>query len=57
MHVLDEGSVTSGWCRDEFGITYDTAVRDLNGLCQLAVLVRRGKGRSTHYVLAARTED
>jgi predicted HTH transcriptional regulator len=33
--VLKKGSVTSGWCRKKFGITYDTANRDFLALMKL----------------------
>jgi predicted HTH transcriptional regulator len=50
-HVLKEGLVTSGWCKDTLKVTYDTANRDLLGLVSLKVLTRQGKGRSTRFVL------
>ena len=49
-HVSSEGSVTSGWCRKEFGVTYNTAYRDLSGLVDLEILVQTGSGRSTRYI-------
>jgi ATP-dependent DNA helicase RecG len=52
--VLKEGSVTSGWCRKRFGVTYDTANRDLVGLVKLGVLERKSSGPATRYELAAR---
>ncbi len=51
QHVIESGSVTSGWCRDTQGVTYDTANRDLKSLMELKVLRRLGEGRSTKYVL------
>jgi len=53
-HVLAEGSVTSGWCKREFGVTYNTTYRDLTGLVGLGLVQRRGKGRSTKYVVTER---
>ena len=52
--VLKKGSVTSGWCRKQFGVTYDTANRDLLGLLKLGVLERKSSGPATRYELAAR---
>lgn len=51
QHVLETGSVASGWCRTELKVTYDTANRDLRELAELAILKREGKGRATQYVL------
>jgi predicted HTH transcriptional regulator len=53
--VLKKGSVTSGWCRKQFGITYDTANRDLLALMKLGILERKGSGPGTHYEMASRT--
>ncbi|MGM0568542.1 MAG: ATP-binding protein [Elusimicrobiota bacterium] len=50
-HVLETGEVTSGWCKKEFGVVYDTAHRDLAELVKLDILEKRGKGRGTKYVL------
>jgi len=52
--VLQEGFVTSGWCREKLRITYDTANRDLGELSDLNILERKGQGRSTRYVLRVR---
>lgn len=41
--------VTSGWCRKEFVVTYDTANRDLLELVESGLLVRVGKGRGTRF--------
>lgn len=49
-HVYETGSVTSGWCKDILGITYDTANRDLRELIKLGLLRRTGAGRSTTYL-------
>ena len=51
LHVQTEGSVTSGWCRLKFGVTYNTAYRDLSGLVELGLLTQVGKGRATRYEL------
>lgn len=47
--VLEKGSVTSGWCRKEFGITYDTANRDLRTLMDFGILERKSSGPGTRY--------
>jgi predicted HTH transcriptional regulator len=52
-HVLEAGSVTSGWCLKEFGVVYNTAYRDLDGLVRLGLLKQEGSGRGTHYTLQA----
>ena len=49
--IAREGNVTSGWCRNTFGVSYDTANRDLIELIGMGLVVRVGKGRSTRYVL------
>ncbi len=51
-HVLKTGAVTSGWCRKQFGVTYDTANRDLVSLMQLGILERKSSGPRTRYELA-----
>jgi predicted HTH transcriptional regulator len=50
-HVLEAGSVTSGWCLKEFGVVYNTAYRDLEGLVRLGLLKQEGSGRGTRYTL------
>jgi ATP-dependent DNA helicase RecG len=49
LHVQEDGEVTSGWCRKEFGIAYDTANRDLLELVEVGLLVRVGQGRGTRF--------
>ncbi len=49
--VMADGKVTSGWVSDSLAITKDTAVRDLNNLCELGLLERQGKGRGVHYTV------
>ncbi|MEE4354795.1 MAG: ATP-binding protein [Desulfatiglans sp.] len=51
VQVQTEGSVTSGWCRKTFGVTYNTAYLDLSNLVDRGLLVQRGKGRGTRYEL------
>jgi predicted HTH transcriptional regulator len=53
-HVLEAGSVTSGWCLKEFGVVYNTAYRDLDALVRLGVLKQEGSGRGTRYTLQER---
>ncbi len=50
-HVLETGSVTSGWCLKEFGVVYNTAYRDLDTLVRLGLLMQEGSGRGTRYSL------
>lgn len=50
--VFESGYISSGWLLQHEDVTYDTANRDLMGLADLNILVRRGKGRATKYVLA-----
>lgn len=50
-HVIESGSVTSGWCLKEFGVVYNTAYRDLDALVRLGVLKQEGRGRGTRYSL------
>ncbi len=52
-HVLESGSVTSGWCLKEFGVVYNTAYRDLAALVRLGLLKQEGSGRGTRYTLQA----
>jgi predicted HTH transcriptional regulator len=51
-HLVEHGSVTSGWCRKEFGVAYLTVYRDLTGLLKLGMIQSSGRGRSTKYVPA-----
>jgi predicted HTH transcriptional regulator len=52
--ILKEGFVTSGWCRKQFPVAYDTIRRDLLGLMDMDVIEPTGKGRSTRYIVKAR---
>lgn len=49
-HILEYGSVTSGWCRKKFGVAYLTVYRDLQGLLDLGIIQASGRGRSTKYI-------
>ena len=44
------GRITTGWIVVNLGIAKDTAVRDLNNLCKLDLLVKNGQGRGVFYV-------
>jgi ATP-dependent DNA helicase RecG len=50
-HVLESGSVTTGWCMKTFRVVRDTAHRDLVNLVELNLLVPKGAGRGAAYVL------
>ncbi len=52
--VLKQGFVTSGWCRKNLNVSYDTANRDFRLLLQLGILKRIGLGPGTKYELAER---
>lgn len=49
QYVQEYGYVASGWCRKEFGVTYDTANRDLLELVEFGLLGRVGRGRGTRF--------
>jgi ATP-dependent DNA helicase RecG len=49
LEVQQRGSITSGWCRNAFRVSYNTAFRDLSDLVQRGLLLQVGKGRATHY--------
>ncbi len=49
--LFNEGSVTSGWCRKNLPVVYDTIRRDLLNLVGLGIIKSQGQGRSTRYVL------
>ena len=48
--AISTGSATNRQVQEEFGVVQDTALRDLTILCELKLLQKQGKGRSTHYV-------
>jgi ATP-dependent DNA helicase RecG len=48
-------ALTSSRCEEEFHITRDTTNRDFMLLIKLGLAVKEGKGRSTRYVLPAKT--
>lgn len=49
--VIRAGRVTATECAEEFGIHRKTASQRLKGLEDLGLIEKRGRGRSTHYVL------
>lgn len=49
--ILKEGSVTSGWCRKNLPVVYDTIRRDLIALKNLNIIQVQGLGRTARYVL------
>jgi len=49
--AAEQGFVTSGWCRDNLSVVYDTIRRDLMFLVELGILEPQGRGRNTRYVL------
>jgi len=51
VQVQTEGSVTSGWCRKEFAVAYQTVYRDITGLLNLGLIEQTGSGRSTKYII------
>ncbi len=54
VQVQTDGSVTSGWCKKAFGVTYNTTYLDLSDLVDRGLLVQRGKGRGTRYEMSKR---
>ncbi|KPA11145.1 transcriptional regulator [Candidatus Magnetomorum sp. HK-1] len=54
-HVQKNGTVTSKWCQDSFGISRDTASKDFNSLIEYKILIKIGKGRATRYELYSET--
>ena len=49
-HVVEAGSVTTGWCMEALNVVRDTAHRDLINLVKRGILVRQGLGRAAVYV-------
>jgi len=49
-YVLTEGAVTNRWCRARFGVVYNTAYRDLQGLVDLGLIEPIGSGRNVKYI-------
>lgn len=53
LKVQQSGSVTSGWCRKNLPVVYDTIRRDLLELVELGLLKSQGRGRNVRYILKA----
>jgi predicted HTH transcriptional regulator len=49
-HVMETGSVTTGWCIRALRVARDTAHRDLINLVRLNILAPKGAGRAVAYV-------
>jgi len=49
--IEQRGKIASAECARRFKITRDTANRDFRKLMELGLIVKRGSGRGTHYVL------
>jgi predicted HTH transcriptional regulator len=52
LYAGEHGRITTAEYGDLVGVSDVTAYRDLNELCEKELLVRRGGGRATHYVVA-----
>jgi len=50
--IRDRGGITSPECAKNFKISKSTARRDLKKLAELGIVVKRGSGHNTYYVLA-----
>ncbi len=48
--TIKNGSIRNRQVQEHFQVVQDTALRDPTILCELKLLLKRGKGRSTHYV-------
>jgi ATP-dependent DNA helicase RecG len=49
-YALEAGTVTTRWCIENLEVARDTVHRDLVGLVELKLLVRKGAGRAAAYV-------
>jgi len=56
-YAVRNGLVSTAWILDTFGVVRDTARRDLEHLVNLGLLIRKGKGRGTHYVLPCEEKE
>lgn len=54
--VQKTGFVTSGWCRKNLPVVYDTIRRDLMELVKLGLLESQGRGRNARYILKVSRE-
>lgn len=50
--IGEHGRITTGEYRNLVNVSDATAYRDLKELCERGLIQQRGRGRSTHYVLA-----
>ena len=49
--IVEDGKITNRDIRDLFGISDTSAKNEISKLIDLGVIERKGKGRSTHYIL------
>jgi predicted HTH transcriptional regulator len=56
VNSMQTGFVTSGWCRKNLDVVYDTIRRDLIALVQLGLVKSQGRGRNARYVLQTSRE-
>lgn len=56
VEVQKTGFVTSGWCRKNLDVVYDTICRDLIALVQLGLIKSQGRRRNARYVLKQASE-
>lgn len=51
LHIQTDGKITNRGYQDLTEVSQKQAVRDLNEMVELGLIERKGKGRSTHYVV------
>jgi predicted HTH transcriptional regulator len=51
IEVQKTGFVTSGWCRKNLDVVYDTIRRNLIALVHLGLIKSQGRGRNARYVI------
>jgi len=49
--LVQNGKVSIGYVRDQFGVTRQMALKEMNKLTKLGVIKLKGKGRGAYYVL------
>lgn len=54
LHIQTHGQITNRGYQELTEVSQKQAVRDLNEMMELGLIERRGKGRSTHYVVHSR---
>ena len=57
LFLVQGEELTSRKCERSFSVTRDTANRDFTLLMRLGLVMKSGRGRSTHYVLAEATAN